>query len=82
MYEEQIGDSSYTRPEAEDAEKVVGKRITGPEEYKGKITGWTVAEGEHHPGMFHVEGSDIDPTAHEVLNGFVEFDGRHGFIDV
>jgi len=81
MYEEQIGDSSYTRTEADDRETIKGKRITEPAEYKGKISHVTDAKGENHPAIVHVEGSQANPTAHEVLNGFVDFDGRHGFID-
>ena len=82
MYEEQIGDSSYTRTDADDREAIKGKRITAPAEYAGKISHVTDAEGEHHPAIVHVDGSDANPTAHEVLAGFVDFDGRHGFLDV
>ena len=81
-HEEKIGNSSYTRPSKEERKKIVGKRIVSPERFKGKITHTTVAKGEQHPSIFHVEGSEENPTAHEVLNGFVEFDGRHGFLDI
>ena len=81
-HEEQIGKSRYTRTDKKDREAIKGKRITAPAEYAGKISHVTNAKGEHHPAIVHVDGSDANPTAHEVLHGFVEFDGRHGFMDV
>ena len=80
--EEKIGNSSYTRPSDKERHAMKGKRITSPERFKGKISHVTVAQGEHHPAIVHVDGAEENPTVHEVLNGFVEFDGRHGFVDL
>lgn len=74
MYEEKIGDSRYTRLEAEDYEEVDGKRING----HGKIVSWTNAEGENHPAYVRTE--DGRAWTPEEL-ALAEFDGRHGWID-
>lgn len=79
MYQEEIGMSSYTRLEIKEQNELVGKRITSPREHKGKIRGITNAKGEHHPCIIHIEGGE-DITPDDLV--FIEFDGRHGFIDV
>jgi hypothetical protein len=76
MYEEEFEDGThYTRLEQDDFDKIRGKRING----RGKIVGYTVARGELHPCLIHIEGGD-DITADELP--YVDFDGRHGFVEV
>jgi len=75
MYEEQLGDWTYTRLESEDWEELKGKRVKG----YGKIVGWTTSEGEQHPAILHTTG-DEDLTPEDLP--YAEFDGRHGFIDL
>lgn len=75
MYTEQIGDSEYGRIEADDWDKLNGMRVMG----RGKIVAYTNAEEEHHPAVLHVDGGE-DLAVHELC--YVEFDGRHGFVDL
>lgn len=61
---------SFTRFDREDIEALKGKRIKG----KGKIEGFTQAEGELHPAFVSTdEGEPI--AAHELE--YMDWDGRH-----
>lgn len=76
MFEEEVDDgTTYIRLEPEDFDKIRGKRING----RGKIVGYTPAVGEMHPCLVHIEGGN-DIAAHQLP--YMEFDGRHGWVDV
>ena len=80
MYEEQLDGGSYTRLDSDDFDKLNGKRITAPAQHRGKVCGWTNADGEEHPAIIHIDGADEDITPEELP--YVDFDGRHGFMDI
>lgn len=61
---------SFTRFDREDIDALIGKRIKG----KGKIEGWTQAQGELHPAYVQTD-EDKQIAAHELP--FMDWDGRH-----
>jgi len=76
MFEEYFDDGThYSRIEAEDFARLEGKRING----RGKIVGYTRAEGELHPSYVHLSNGDI-MTAEQLQ--FAEIDGRHNVVEI